>query len=105
MLDIFHPVYDKNGKRRWTSPEDQYLREHVRSLSVQQLAEDIGRSEAAIIGRINFMNIRRKPHIKDCAAEIKEMYMAGMRTSDIAAAIGMSDCSVSKYITKNLKNG
>lgn len=52
--------YDRsapNGKKKWTESEDRYLEEHWGSTSLGTIAKNLGRSENAVVVRIQRLHI------------------------------------------------
>lgn len=92
------------GARTWRNFELNFLRENAENMSIQRMADALGRSYASIYNQLNYYGIPYKK-IRDykywTTCEAKRMFKMreeGKTFSEIAVTLGRDkDCCIEKY--------
>jgi len=55
----------KGKQKRWSGEDDQFLRDNIDKMSNQEMANELGRTQAAVAFRLVKQKIKRKPKSKN----------------------------------------
>ena len=81
-------------RKRWTADEDEFLRAEYWRSAAAELAERLGRTEAAIILRANRLGLSRRYNTHDLQRMIAKLHRDGLPDADIAASVGRCTSTV-----------
>lgn len=97
----------RNGWRLgpdWTEADEQQLRQDYGRIPTRLLAQNLGRTKAAITSRANSLGLEHgyiRPFSDDESRALDIAFRTGVSIADLAAALDRKAMSLSKYATKH----